>query len=279
MTINRESRSDFGLASFCRRNVIRIKRKILKTVLTPKFKLGASNLEIIRLGSQYGGWSLVPRPNLFGGVILSAGLGEDASFDIETAQFFNCSIFIIDPTPRALVHFSEIKSQIGSAKTNSFNSTGKQEVSSYDLTDIKPSQLNLIDSALWITNNRIKFFEPANKSHVSFSIGDIQNESSVPSSYIEVDSITVSKILDLFEIKRIDLLKLDIEGAETEVIIDLMKGKIFPEQILVEYDEINFPSLSTKRKIEKCHEVLLLNGYALLHVEKPSNFTYVRTTL
>ena len=40
------------------------------------------------------------------------------------------------------------------------------------------------------------------------------------------------------------MLKLDIEGAENYVIPDMLNKKIFPEQILVEFDE-----LRTNRRI------------------------------
>jgi hypothetical protein len=42
------------------------------------------------------------------------------------------------------------------------------------------------------------------------------------------------------EIDHIDILKLDIEGAENQVIPSLLKKRIFPTQILVEFDEIGY---------------------------------------
>jgi hypothetical protein len=35
--------------------------------------------------------------------------------------------------------------------------------------------------------------------------------------------------------------KLDIEGAEIEVIKDMMEKNIFPSQLLIEYDGTKFP--------------------------------------
>ena len=39
--------------------------------------------DIIYLGSNYGGWNLLNHKNLENEFIISAGLGEDASFDVE----------------------------------------------------------------------------------------------------------------------------------------------------------------------------------------------------
>ena len=56
------------------------------------------NLEILKLGSDYGGWSLVSHPSLFNGLVISAGAGEDISFDVEIVNFFNAKVVLVDPT-------------------------------------------------------------------------------------------------------------------------------------------------------------------------------------
>ena len=74
---------------------------------------------IIFLGTRYGGWSLLDEDNLNNSTIISAGLGEDASFDIEFASKYNAKIIIVDPTPRSIKHYNEIINSLGnSSKTN-----------------------------------------------------------------------------------------------------------------------------------------------------------------
>jgi hypothetical protein len=51
-----------------------------------------------RLGSAYGGWTFEPSSDLERATILSCGLGEDASFDVEFAAAFNARVIIVDPT-------------------------------------------------------------------------------------------------------------------------------------------------------------------------------------
>ncbi len=63
----------------------------------------------IRLGN----WILVDDAELQGATIISAGLGEDASFDVEFAARYQAKIVIVDPTPSAIAHFDEIAKRIG----------------------------------------------------------------------------------------------------------------------------------------------------------------------
>ena len=72
---------------------------------------------IIFLGTAYGGWSFVEEDNLKNCTIISAGLGEDASFDIEFASKYDARIIIVDPTPRAIKHYDEIINSLGNSST------------------------------------------------------------------------------------------------------------------------------------------------------------------
>ena len=88
------------------------KNKLLK-------KLKFSNSEkVINLGSDYGGWSLLDSKNLENKFIISAGLGEDASFDIEIINKYNCKVICVDPTPRAIDHYNQIIDNSGNLGSN-----------------------------------------------------------------------------------------------------------------------------------------------------------------
>jgi hypothetical protein len=60
---------------------------------------------------------------------------------------------------------------------------------------------------------------------------------------------------------RIDLLKMDIEGAEYGVIEDIIKSRIPIAQILVEFHHQYLPN--GKRKTEESLHLLRENGYHL----------------
>ena len=67
--------------------------------LTKKYDF-VEKKNLVRLGSVYGGWTFENKKNLYGSTILSCGLGEDASFDIEFANMYNAKIIIVDPIPK-----------------------------------------------------------------------------------------------------------------------------------------------------------------------------------
>src|SRR5271170_2515948 len=86
--------------------------------------------ELLRLGSDYGGWTFEPSPDLQECVIVSCGLGEDGSFDVEFASRFHAKIIIVDPTPRAIRHFEKIQERIGQPAVQSYLDGGKQPIDS-----------------------------------------------------------------------------------------------------------------------------------------------------
>src|ERR1700728_3375985 len=121
---------------------------------------------LIKLGSNYGGWAFEPSDDLEGSTAISCGLGEDASFDVEFARKFNAKVLIVDPTPRAVQHFSAIQERLGQPATQSYSEGGKQPAHSYDLRNLTKDSLMLEPSALWVENATVKFFAPRNSTHV-----------------------------------------------------------------------------------------------------------------
>ena len=74
-----------------------------------------------------------------------------------------------------------------------------------------------------------------------------------------------------------EILKLDIEGAEYEVINDVLNYSL-PNQVLLEYDELSDFSLSIIKRVKNTHKKLLNAGYILFKKEG-SNFSYILKNL
>jgi FkbM family methyltransferase len=75
-------------------------------------------------------------------------------------------------------------------------------------------QIFPINKALWYKNTRIQIHDQST-GHWGYAV----TENTVQTSIIlgEIDTITVDDIMREFQINRIDLLKVDIEGAEKEI--------------------------------------------------------------
>ena len=233
---------------------------------------------IIFLGTKYGGWSLVDEDNLKNSTIISAGLGEDASFDIEFATKYNSKIIIVDPTPRAIKHYNEIINSLGNSSKTEYVEGGKQPISAYNLENLKKENLVLLQKALWNKNEKLRFFSPSNPQHVSHSIINYQNQYKENTNFIEVDSITIDNLLDQENLTKDDipLIKLDIEGAEIEFLVDCMNKGFRPRQILVEFDELNIPSSRSFERITYINQILIKNNYQLLKTDGQADFLYFK---
>ena len=256
----------------------RINRKLLQLLLNPKLQINKIQLPLKSFGSIYGGWVLCDSESLHAAKIVSCGLGEDASFDVEIASHFDLKILIIDPTPRAISHFEKIVSRLGMSKEVNYSDGGVQLTNSYDLTKLNSSSLKLIPKAIWINDHPVKFFHPPIEEHVSHSIVNYQNSYDTNTRYIEVPAISLKQLMQSESLESIPLIKLDIEGAEVEVITSFLDDGIRPDQILVEYDELNNPSFKSRRRIISCHRKLTENQYSLVNYSKPNNFLYILRT-
>jgi FkbM family methyltransferase len=234
-----------------------------------------NSTELLRLGSDFGGWVFEPSPDLQDSVIVSCGLGEDASFDIEFASRFCAKIIVVDPTPRAIRHFEGIQGRLGQPRVRSYAKRGQQPVDSYDLRKITDQSLILEPSALWVENTKLKFFAPADPGGLSYSVVNYQNNYSQETPYIEVASITMEALFAKHHLHTIPLVKIDIEGAEMQVIRYMLEKSIYVRQLLVEFDDMNVPSDRSKQKVEDIDRLLRHEGYNCRHFDGHANFLYV----
>ena len=147
------------------------------------------------LGTEYGGWlldlELVPDNS----TVISAGIGEDISFDTELIKRKNCQIVGIDPTIKS---HKFIDSQTGL------------------------DNFSLIKKALDKTKDDIVFmYENTNPNYVSESI--LPNHHSVGNNYYLTETITLQELFEAH--KNISVVKMDIEGSEFDIFKKLIKNK------------------------------------------------------
>lgn len=228
-----------------------------------------------RLGSVYGGWTFVAEPALRGATIVSAGLGEDASFDVEIARDQGAKVLLVDPTPRAIAHYRAIAPRLGRPRERDYADGGRQPVAAYPLDGVAPDRLSLVERALWTEVATLKFYEPSNSDHVSHSLTNFQNDYRTDTPAIEVESTTLPDLMRDAGITELQLLKLDIEGAEIAVLSDMLDRGLRPRQLLIEFDEL---MNRTRRSLIRWREMdrrLRGSGYRCGYFDKRSCFLYV----
>ncbi len=221
---------------------------------------------------------MVDTGNLAGAVLLSGGLGEDATFDIEFIRKFGAVALAVDPTPKAILHYYEIAKAFGRSKTNNYSGSGKQPIEAYDLQKIDGCNFTLAPLALWTSSGLLEFVPPANPDFVSGRLAATYSERSLRHSKdsYTVPSITVKDLLEAYNIGTPNIVKLDIEGAGNAVLRHMCSEGIFPEQILVELEELTFADSAYATEAASLRAFLFDYGYELVCSEG-LNYCFLRT--
>lgn len=160
---------------------------------------------MVRLGSSYGGWWVPQRVLDDTAVAYCIGAGEDISFDLELLAN-GLTVRTFDPTPRA---------------------------SSYvDSLNIRSESFSFVPVALWSGDVTLRLYAPRDPAHVSHSALNLQGTD----EFLELPAITLATAISRFKDSHIDLLKLDIEGAEVEVIPGIAAMSDPPSVLCIEFD-------------------------------------------
>lgn len=164
------------------------------------------DLEKQWVGNKYGGFYVHLNNLNQKSIIYSVGIGTDISFDLELVNTFQCKIFGFDPTPKS-IHW--VKENVNHSK--------------------------FIMSEFGISNSsgEKKFYLPKNQNNVSGSMLPVKTVNKNESIILEFK--TLSEVMQSNKHDYLDLLKMDIEGAEYEVLQDLLNQNIRINQIVVEF--------------------------------------------
>lgn len=182
------------------------------------------------LGSAYGGYAVVPALLGPGRLVYSFGVGEDASFDLAMIERFGAQVHAFDPTPRSLAWVEQ---------------------------QSWPDGFVFHPMGLGATDGTLTLHPPPKADHVSFS-PVARKGAGAP---VTVPVKTAATLMDSLGHGTLDILKADIEGAEYDVIDQLVRDGPQPDQLLLEFHH-HLPGIAwsqTKRAIATLREA----GYAL----------------
>jgi FkbM family methyltransferase len=160
-----------------------------------------------RFGSDYGGWWISVAGLGPESVVYSFGVGTDVSFDLALIDRFCVTVHAFDPTPRSI---SWVRQQV------------------------LPPAFVFHEYGLAAHDGSAPFQPPLNPAHVSYAMTQAAGADTVTAPVLRL-----ATIMDRLGHLRVDLLKMDIEGAEYEVIADLARGDAPIGQLLVEFHHRN----------------------------------------
>ena len=251
-----------------------LSKRLFKSMLTQYFVKVSPGCDLQALGSSYGSWTIDVSRDLSEMLLISGGLGEDSSFDLEFISRFGSRVILVDPTDRAERHFSSILKRLGSPATAVYSEDGNQPVSAYDLSKVSQNQLIFIKKAIWKSRCQLKLYPPKDPSHVSFGLKRSGRGARGASDFLLVDAVSVQLLMQDLEIQGNFILKLDIEGAEVAALHSLLGSGIRPHQILVEYEFLAIRNLHRIWEVIRLHKRLCSLGYEMLFLHLGKNATY-----
>ena len=189
--------------------------------------------EKVWLGNAGARWCVCPQDLSTSSVVYSFGVGEDISFDLALIERFGLQVHAFDPTPRSIEWLQ---------------------------TQTVPREFVFYAYGVGDFDGNCAFLPPENPAHVSHSI--VARESSRPA--IEVAVHRLETIMKMLGHKQVDLLKMDIEGAEYGVLADLLSCGIPVKQLLVEFHH-RWPQIGIE-KTKQAIRALNQAGYRIFHV-------------
>lgn len=200
-----------------------------------------------RLGTRYGGWwvdtRLVgPQP-----LLIDCGLGEDISFPTAFLQRFpGAHVIGVDPNPRSLAY----------CRAHC------------------PPGMEILANAFWTTaGENITFYLPRSQEQLPKGADGVSGSLDAFHEYVEGGERIETQTIDLDTLlaragrTEFDVLKLDIEGAEYELLATLIASGLIlaTRQVLVEFHHgVAGHSLADTHRIVT---QLGAAGFRLMHVE------------
>jgi FkbM family methyltransferase len=224
-------------------------------------------LQLVRIGTDYGGWYCCRELLSPDRTAMCCGAGEDISFDVALNAQWEMRIICVDPTPRSIRHVAAFLA----ASRDGRRMLIEAGPLSYEMTGFREDKFTFVPCAVWSSDGILDLFAPKDPAHVSYSAVNLQHTSEM----IQVPSSTVASLLRDSGVARLSLLKLDIEGAEYEVLRSMLSARIHPEQLLVEFDQVNQP-LTPLFWVELVRVLQALRdaGYRLVNRER-ANYVFV----
>ena len=201
---------------------------------------------IVRYGNDYGGWNLPRELIKPDWLVYDFGLGEDISFDIAMLEQHRCAIHAFDPTPAAIAF----------------------------VENVNLPRFHFHPVGVWDDDTSIKFWHPRSPDDDSYSALNLHSAA----EYTEGEVKTIRSLARDLGHERIDLIKMDIEGAEQLVIPNLIAEGIRPTLLCIEYDQaynvVSLLSLRTLMTSLRLHRQVLKAGYRLIN-KSGWNATYL----
>jgi FkbM family methyltransferase len=209
-----------------------------------------SSVEILKLGGGAGSWHVPSNVLSSESICYCFGCGEDISFDLALIAHYGCHVYAYDPTERAIQY---VKSTTSGVKEYHFSDIG-----------------------IWNEDTTLKFYSPSDARNVSHSALNLQQTN----TYFEAPVKRLSSLMAANGHDHIDLLKIDVEGAEYKVVQSIVEDEIPIGVLCMEFDECFGPQdFGYMRRIVSTARSLKSLGFRISHSTGNGNLTFVHASV
>lgn len=169
----------------------------------PKIKL-----DINLPQEEYFGWQVVPELLRENDIVYSIGICDDIGFETKAIECNDVNIFAFDPTPYSV---DWIKSQK------------------------LPSSFHFYPWAASASDGNFFLYPRQNKKGKKSKVMYTFHQESAANDGVKVQALTIESMMKKLNHDTLDVLKMDIEGAEYDVIDNLMLSSVRPRMLLIEF--------------------------------------------
>jgi len=194
---------------------------------------------------DYGGWCVCPDGIDARSIVYDCGVGADISFATSLVKRYGLRVWAFDPTPSSIRWFE------------------RQPC---------PAEVVFRPYGIADADGRAKLYLPDRPGYGS---GTLIPDAVHAGSVVEVEVKRLVTIMAELGHRTVDILKLDIEGAEYAVLRDILDGGLAVEQILVEFHHA--PTSRDFARARAAIEQLNLRRYRIFALRHGTDFSFIRT--
>ena len=186
------------------------------------------------------GWQYIPELLGSDSIVYSLGVGDSIDLDIDLIHRYSLTVHAFDPTPYSI-----------------------EWVEGLEL----PKNFRFHPWAAAGEDGSLRLFRRVNKrGKKSGVMWTAEGDAGDGADYVDAPAYTIATIMQKLGHERVDLLKVDVEGAEYAILDGLRDVANPPTQLLVEYHH-RFPGIGKQRTAESI-ETLRKLGYRIFAISK-----------
>jgi FkbM family methyltransferase len=176
---------------------------------------------IQEFGSKYGRWGIDTSKLSPSTVVVTFGLGDDVTFERELIERYGCQVHGSDPTPNSVAFIRKT---------------------------MQHPNFHAHTVALMDHDGTVSFALPPDAESVAVSASAVAGYVQTNEEVFAVPCLTLLSARTAFDVPKIDVLKMDIEGAEYQVIAQAVAQGWLADvsQVLVEFHHF-LPTMSVQQ--------------------------------